>query len=42
MSVERPALLEQLQDVVLDGLAPRLDRQAFGTSEDVSRFKAAG
>ncbi|MFI5727445.1 2'-5' RNA ligase family protein [Streptomyces cyaneofuscatus] len=38
MSVERPALLEKLQEVVLDGLAPRLDRQAFDTSKDVSRF----
>ncbi|MGW6634683.1 2'-5' RNA ligase family protein [Streptomyces cyaneofuscatus] len=38
MSVERPALLAKLQEVVLDGLAPRLDRQAFDTSKDVSRF----
>ncbi|MFF7630191.1 2'-5' RNA ligase family protein [Streptomyces cyaneofuscatus] len=38
MSVERPALLAKLQEVVLDGLASRLDRQAFDTSKDVSRF----
>jgi len=38
MSVERPALLEKLQEVVLDGLAPHLDRQAFDTSKDISRF----
>ncbi|MFD8727791.1 2'-5' RNA ligase family protein [Streptomyces sp. NPDC059611] len=38
MSVERPALLEKLQEVVLDGLAPHLDRQAFDTAEDTSRF----
>ncbi|MFD4276215.1 2'-5' RNA ligase family protein [Streptomyces cyaneofuscatus] len=41
MSVERPALLEKLQEVVLDGLAPRLDRQAFDTSKDTSRFTDA-
>ncbi|MET9094237.1 2'-5' RNA ligase family protein [Streptomyces cyaneofuscatus] len=41
MSVERPALLEKLQEVVLDGLAPRLDRQAFDTSKDISRFTDA-
>lgn len=38
MSVERPALLEKLQEVVLDGLDRRLDRQAFDTSKDTSRF----
>ncbi|MFF2538464.1 2'-5' RNA ligase family protein [Streptomyces cyaneofuscatus] len=38
MSVERPALLEKLQEVVLEGLAPHLDRQAFDTSKDISRF----
>ncbi|MFJ7416747.1 hypothetical protein ACIQWZ_39050 [Streptomyces sp. NPDC098077] len=37
MSVERPALLEQLQEVVLDVVARSLDRQAFGTTpEDAS------
>ncbi|MFJ8847162.1 2'-5' RNA ligase family protein [Streptomyces cyaneofuscatus] len=41
MSVERPALLEKLQEVVLDGLAPRLDRQAFDTAKDTSRFTEA-
>ncbi|RPK82046.1 2'-5' RNA ligase family protein [Streptomyces sp. ADI98-10] len=38
MSVERLALLEKLQEVVLAGLAPRLDRRAFDTSKDTSRF----
>lgn len=38
MAVERPAMLEQVQEVVLDCLAPRLDRQAFDTSKDTSRF----
>ncbi|MFD9422364.1 MULTISPECIES: 2'-5' RNA ligase family protein [unclassified Streptomyces] len=38
MSVERPALLEKLQETVLDGLAPHLDHEAFDTSKDTSRY----
>jgi hypothetical protein len=38
LSLERPPLLERLQDVVLCALAPHLDREAFGTSKDTSRF----
>ncbi|RPK63196.1 hypothetical protein EES43_11735 [Streptomyces sp. ADI96-02] len=41
MSVERPALLEKLQKSVLDALAPHLDRAAFDTSKDTSRFTEA-
>ncbi|MFG2630573.1 2'-5' RNA ligase family protein [Streptomyces sp. NPDC048473] len=38
MSVERPVLLQKLQEAVLDRLAPHLDREAFDTSKDMSRF----
>jgi hypothetical protein len=38
LSLERPALLEKLQDVVLDALTPHLDREAFGTAKDTSRY----
>ncbi|MEV6163933.1 2'-5' RNA ligase family protein [Streptomyces sp. NPDC052052] len=38
MSVERPPLLQKLQEVVVDRLAPHLDRAAFDTSKDTSRF----
>ncbi|MFB7134441.1 2'-5' RNA ligase family protein [Streptomyces sp. NPDC056237] len=38
MSVERPVLLQKLQETVVDRLAPHLDRDAFDTSKDTSRF----
>jgi hypothetical protein len=38
MAVERPVLLQKLQEAVLDRLAPHLDREAFDTSKDTSRF----
>lgn len=41
MSVERPALMEKLQRSVLDALVHRLDRAAFGSSTDMSRFTEA-
>nr|WSX74363.1 hypothetical protein OH826_11070 [Streptomyces sp. NBC_00899]WSX79572.1 hypothetical protein OH826_40435 [Streptomyces sp. NBC_00899] len=38
LSLERPPLLEKLQEVVLGALAPHLDRRAFGESEDTSGY----
>ncbi|MFG1806245.1 2'-5' RNA ligase family protein [Streptomyces sp. NPDC049040] len=38
LSLERPPLLEKLQDVVVGALAPHLDRDAFDTAKEVSRF----
>ncbi|MFG2560299.1 2'-5' RNA ligase family protein [Streptomyces sp. NPDC048496] len=38
LSLERPRLLSELQAAVLSVLAPHLDRAAFDTSKDTSRF----
>lgn len=38
LSLERPRLLTDLQEAALDVLDPYLDRAAFHTGEDVSRF----
>ncbi|MEV7239214.1 2'-5' RNA ligase family protein [Streptomyces sp. NPDC051020] len=38
LSLERPRLLRELQAAVLSVLAPHLDRAAFDTSKDTSRF----
>lgn len=38
LSLERPPLLEKLQEVTLAILNPYLDRAAFDTSKDTSRF----
>jgi 2'-5' RNA ligase len=38
LSLDRPPLLDKLQDAVLAALAPHLDRDAFDTSKDTSRF----
>ncbi|MFD3656396.1 2'-5' RNA ligase family protein [Streptomyces sp. NPDC058620] len=38
MSVERPLLLDKLQEAVLGVLDPYLDRSAFDTAKDTSRF----
>lgn len=38
LSLERPPLLEKLQDVVVGALEPHLDREAFAASKDTSRF----
>lgn len=38
LSLERPPLLDKLQDAVLAVLARHLDRDAFDTSKDTSKF----
>ncbi|MET9475923.1 MULTISPECIES: 2'-5' RNA ligase family protein [unclassified Streptomyces] len=38
LSLERPTILSELQAAVLSVLAPHLDRAAFDTSKDTSRF----
>jgi hypothetical protein len=41
LSLERPPLLEKLQDAVLAVLSPHLDRAAIDTAKDVARFTTA-
>ena len=38
LSLERPALLEKIQQMTVEALAPHLDRAAFDAAKDVSRF----
>ena len=40
LSLERPPFLEKLQEATLAVLDPYLDREAFDTSKDTSRFTA--